>query len=134
MGSIVEAIGALALVVGLIVASGRLAQRGRPARAVGMARLSVVARASLGSKTSIVIVEADGQRFLLGVGPQGASRLASLGEAPPPDAPEVELLDLRDVDDPAAAVVAAFDDETPPRAGSVVASVLGALRARGVRP
>ncbi|ACU53121.1 flagellar biosynthesis protein FliO [Acidimicrobium ferrooxidans DSM 10331] len=98
MGSIVEAIGALALVVGLIVASGRLAQRGRPARSVGMARLAVVARASLGSKTSIVIVEADGRRFLLGVGPQGASRLASLGAAPPADAPEIELLDLRDVD------------------------------------
>lgn len=51
-------------------------------------RLRVAARAQLGLRNEIVVVEVDGETFLLGVGPAGVQRIADLGT--PHEAPAEE--------------------------------------------
>ncbi|MDQ4504124.1 flagellar biosynthetic protein FliO [Sinomonas sp. ASV322] len=76
----------LAAVLGLMWLLHRRLRRGAaPARAKALA---VVSRQAVGSKASVVLVEADGRRFLLGVTEHGISVLHT-AEAPSPcDAPD----------------------------------------------
>jgi flagellar protein FliO/FliZ len=126
VASILEALGALALIVAMILASGRLLGRRGPRPAgVQSAQLRILARTSVGAKSSLLVVEAAGRRLLIGLGPQGPVRLAHLGEAPEPPS-EVEVIDVAGLDDPEAAILAAFGE----RRASVLMAVRTLLSAR----
>jgi|GEM_PF-6713747 flagellar protein FliO/FliZ len=121
MGSVVGALGALVIVVGSILALGWLARRGVVSREGTRAGIAVEARASLGQKTSVVVVELEGERWLLGVTPHAVTRLARLPRRER-GVEAVEVLDLAGFEDPAAAAIVAFDTTSP-----------RALLARGLR-
>ncbi len=111
MGSVVEACGALALVVLLIVGSGRLVRRRVGTLATQSARLRVVARSSLGARASLLVVEVERHRFLLALSPRGVRLLADLGAVVGEEGATVERLDLRQASDPEAAVLEAFGSD-----------------------
>ena len=73
--------GAVLVVVALILFLQRLAKRYRPGfggrgKDVG---IEVLSQRTLGNRLSLLVVEAQGQTFLLGTSPQGISTLAELG-------------------------------------------------------
>lgn len=69
-------------------------KRRQPAAAAAAPRLRVAARAPLGLRNEIVVVEVDGETFLLGVGPAGVQRIADLGT--PHEAPAEEAAPERE--------------------------------------
>lgn len=69
-------------------------KRRQPAVAAAAPRLRVAARAPLGLRNEIVVVEVDGETFLLGVGPAGVQRIADLGT--PHEAPAEETAPERE--------------------------------------
>lgn len=74
-------VGSFGLVLGLLLATLYLLRRwsqghivsGRPGRTLG-----IVESLYLGQRNRLLIIEADGQRLLIGVGPDGMRRLARL--------------------------------------------------------
>ncbi|MCQ9162514.1 flagellar biosynthetic protein FliO [Arthrobacter sp. STN4] len=98
----------LAVVVVLLwLAQKRLSKGGRSAAETD---LSVVSRRSVGQKASVVVVDAGGRRFLLGVTEQAVS---VLHEGP---APEPAPVDVPDFERPLRAAVsrrAGMDDAGP---------------------
>ncbi len=75
----------LLIVVLSIVALAWLAKRFSHLQAAGGGRLKVIEAVSMGSREKIVIVEADGERLLLGVAPGRINFLQSLSAASPAD-------------------------------------------------
>jgi flagellar protein FliO/FliZ len=71
----------LAAVFGLMWLAYRRVRNGAPARAHS---LSVVARQTVGPKASVVLLDTEGKRFMLGVTEHGISVLHT-GEAPQPE-------------------------------------------------
>jgi flagellar protein FliO/FliZ len=79
-GRLAPAAARAALLAAAMGAALVLVRRGaRPAPA---APLAVVARAPLASGVGVALVEADGRRFLVGIGRDGVSLVADLGAAP----------------------------------------------------
>lgn len=124
MGSLIQALVALAMVLALVVVLGKLAARrlGRVRPDPGTGPVKVTQRIPLGNKSHILVVVAGGRRFLIGAGPHG---LRTLGEFDPlEEEDEVEVLDLRDATDPAAALMATWGKERE----SVPAALLRLVR------
>ncbi|MEZ4649004.1 MAG: flagellar biosynthetic protein FliO [Candidatus Eisenbacteria bacterium] len=79
--TLVQMGGAVLAVVALILVLQKLAKRYRPGlggrgKDVG---IDVLSQRALGNRLSLLVVEAQGQTFLLGTSPQGISTLAELG-------------------------------------------------------
>jgi len=79
-GALAPAAARAALVVAALGAAV-VVVRGRP-RQPPAAPLAVVARAPVANGAAVALVEADGRRFLVGVGRDGVSLVAELGAAP----------------------------------------------------
>ena len=110
MGQLLQALVALAVVLGLVVLLGRVASRrlGRVGADAKSGPVRVVQRLPLGAKSFLLVVQGGGRRWLVGVGPQG---FHTLGEFDREEDDEVEVLDLRDAADPAAALMATWGAE-----------------------
>ncbi|HEY0249490.1 MAG TPA: flagellar biosynthetic protein FliO [Gryllotalpicola sp.] len=123
MGSLLAAVRvlvALAVVFGLLwylarrMRSGRGPRRNAPVRVIG--------RAGLGGKASVVVVETEGRRMVLGVTEHG---VAVLHDA---QAPEVEEAEREPAPHPVALLPSAFAGRTQwtvPRRGAAHAAELG---------
>jgi flagellar biogenesis protein FliO len=107
MGQLLQALVALALVLGLVVLLGKVAGRriGRVGAEAKSGPLRVVQRLPLGAKSFLLVVQGGDRRWLVGVGPEGFQTLAELDRVADE---EVEVLDLRDAEDPAAALMATW--------------------------
>jgi flagellar protein FliO/FliZ len=112
----------LGAVFALIWYVQRRVNRGRRTRPT--AAISMVTRQSLGSKSSVVVVEVDGQRLLLGVTEQSVTVLQTAPVPEPTPAGETFASALAAVDERPLAVVlpgpGAVTSTTPPLHGSIL--------------
>lgn len=74
----------LAVVIAIFFAFAWILRRANGLRPQGNSDLKVTAGISIGQRERLVIVEADGQRLLVGVTPASIQTLHVLGEAPLP--------------------------------------------------
>jgi flagellar biogenesis protein FliO len=77
------ALGSLAVILGAVFVCGACARRLRRSgwtRRTGPSPITVIAARSLGGQNSLLIVEADGHRFLVGAGREGLSAIGRLGD------------------------------------------------------
>jgi flagellar protein FliO/FliZ len=99
--SVVQMVLSLIAVVAIILGLAWMARRMQFARGGAGSELSVRATLAVGIKERVVIVEAAGQRFLIGVAPGQVSILKALG--PVHDAPSSSSAGPHDADVPAKA-------------------------------
>jgi len=74
----------LGVILGLLMAAAWLAKRlrhGGLSRAVARPGIEILASRPMGLQSSLLIVEAEGQRFLIGAGRNGIQRIGRLGMA-----------------------------------------------------
>jgi flagellar protein FliO/FliZ len=74
-GELLRVLLSLVAVVALIFAAGWLSRRMQGARGVGGRRIRCVESFAIGTRERIVLLEADGQRLLVGTGPGGMRTL-----------------------------------------------------------
>jgi flagellar protein FliO/FliZ len=86
VSAIVSTLVPLLVILGLLGAAAyvgrRLREGGWGSRRAGQNAISIVATRPVGPGASLMIVEAEGKRFLVSVGRQGISAIGALGAAP----------------------------------------------------
>lgn len=111
LAPLLQMIASLAAVVVVILGLAWMSRRLQGARAGTQAELRVCATLAVGVKERVVLVEARGQQYLLGVAPGRVNLLTPMGEAPPAFAEHLS-----------AAVPASGDAACPVRLPSLRAS------------
>lgn len=85
---ILSTLGPLAVILGVLMAAAyvvrRLRNGGWGLRRAGGSTITIVATRPVGPGAALMIVEADGQRFLVSSGRQGITPIGALGGAPAP--------------------------------------------------
>ena len=120
----------LACVLGLLWWLGRRAGRSPALRRARPTAIGVVARQSLGGRTSVALVEVSGRTLLLGVSEHGVSLLTEVSSPEPSGATLREELDPADLErlleDPTTPAPAARKPAVPTQRSPLEGSVLDA--------
>ena len=81
--TIASAAVSLFVILGMLMGAALLARKLRDGhwgrRATSQSQINIIASRSLGAQSSLLIVEAEGQRFLVGAGRAGLTAIGSLG-------------------------------------------------------
>lgn len=80
--SVLRVVVTLGVVFGALFYAHRWVTKGRPGSAAKAKQIEIVARQGLGSKAGVVVVDAGGRRYLLGVTEHTVTVLDTLGEVP----------------------------------------------------
>lgn len=84
--SVVQMVLSLVAVIAMILGLAWMTRRMQGLRANASSELRVKATLAVGVKERVVLIEAAGRQFLIGVAPGRVSLIDTLGAVPPPDA------------------------------------------------